>query len=352
MHVLPATAPALRVLILADHAAGTGLGHAVRCLSLAHALSAQGMRVALAAQELPRFLAGQGCELLSCPQEWAALQAWEPLEQADVLVIDSYLFPDHWRRALRRPGQVLVFLDDERGQWLDEADLVINPSPLAHVASYARRAPQAQALLGPAYALVGPAFAAPPLAWHQRDPRLLVSFGGADPLGLTESTTQALLECLPADVELDVVLPTQREAHVPVHPRVLVHHRLPHLAGLMQRSRLALTQVGGILGELAASATPAVAAVTGSDQSAWLQPHPQLAWFSRVDGRPTPGSNSLLAQRLAEAAQGLWRSPVQLQALSKLARATVDGLGAQRVAEHLQARLAQSVTALQEHAPC
>lgn len=351
MQIFPESAPARRVLILADHSAGTGLGHVVRCLSLAHALAARGMQVALAAQELPRFLASDVCELLTCPQELAALQAWEPLERADVLVIDSYLLPDHWRRTLRRPGQGLVFLDDERGQWLEEADVVVNPSPLAQAASYARRAPKAQALLGPAYALVGPVFAASPLAWHQRDQRVLVSFGGADPLGLTGSTTHALLECLPADVELDVVLPTQSEAHVPVHPRVMAHHRLPHLGGLMQRTRLALTQVGGILGELAASATPAVAAVTGSDQGAWLQPHPQLAWFCRVDGRPAPCSGSSLAQRLAEAAQALWGSPMRLQALSQLARATVDGQGSQRVALGLQARFT-AAPELQEYAPC
>ncbi len=339
MHFAPALAPATRVLILADHAVGTGLGHVARCLSLANALAAQGMQVALATQELPRFLAPEGCELLVHPSELADLLSWEPLERADVLVIDSYLFPEGWRRALRRPGQDLVFLDDERGQWLDGADVVINPSPLAQAASYALRAPHAQALLGPSYALVGPTFVAPPLAWHQREERVLLSFGGADPLGLTEPTTQALLACLPAGVELDVVLPTQREAHVPAHPRVYLHHRLPHLAGLMLRARLALTQVGGILGELAASATPAVAAVTGAEQGAWLLPHPQLAWCRRVDGRPATGTASALAKGLAEAAQDLWQSPVQLQALSQLARATVDGLGAQRVAGELQARV-------------
>lgn len=339
MYPAPALSPATRVLILADHAVGTGLGHVARCLSLAHALAARGLQVVLATQELPKFFDAEGFELLVHPPELTALSAWEPVVQADVLVIDSYLFPDHWRRALQRPGQDLVFLDDERGQWLAGADVVINPSPLAKAASYALRAPQAQHLLGPAYALVGAAYVGAPASWHLRQARVLVSFGGADPMGLTEPTTQALLQALPDHVELDVVLPTQREARIPAHPRVRCHHRLPHLAGLMRQARLALTQVGGILGELAASATPAVAAVTGAEQGAWLQPHPQLAWCGRVDGRPGTGTDSPLPQRLAEAAQALWQSPLQLQALSQLARATVDGLGAQRVARELQARM-------------
>lgn len=321
-----------RILIIADYSSTTGLGHVVRCLSIAQALESCGAKVTIALPSFPAFLDFKCCRTVNTPEDLSNPLTWSEIRNSDAIVLDSYLITDKIRSKLKLKDQLLIYLDDDIGQTLVDADMVVNPSPFANFDFYFRRAPNCRLLLGPEYAPLGPQFEKKPLPWFSRPERVLVSFGGADPKKLTLITANMLLGVLPSNVFVDVVLPSNVK-EVPTHdPRIRMHTNLPNLSDLMRKARLAVTQVGGTIGELAASGTPAVFAVVQDSQDKWLTPHPKVAWSLAVDGRT---SRDDIANCLAKAAAGLWLDPPLLSTMSSTGRATVDGHGSRRIAREL-----------------
>lgn len=318
-----------RIAFLADYGPRVGLGHLVRCSSLARSLKVRGFDVLSTGVQPPDFL-NLDFSHVSCPESVFDWDDWALAFNVQALILDSYVLPDEDRKILRRAFPALIVLDDLRDQWIADVDVVLNPSPLADPLKYLERAPAARALLGPDYTLLGPAFSKAGPAWLQRPLSVLVTFGAADPRRLTAPTCQHLLELLPPEVVLDVVLPTDCPVDLPCTDRLRTHQGLPDLAHLMQSARLAVTQVGGTMGELAFSGVPAVVGVIAKTHAPLLQEHLQFDWCARVDlidvGFQAP-------RLLAEAACRAWYDSPALMRQSKRGPQLVDGRGSERVAD-------------------
>jgi len=325
-----------RILIIADYSSKTGLGHMVRSLSIGQSLTSYGAEVTMAAPSFPDFLDFKFCRTITIPQSISFPLTLAELKNADAIILDSYLISDQFRPNLKLESKLLMYLDDDLGQTLEGADMLVNPSPFANVRSYSDRAPTCRFLLGPQYAPLSPQFRKSPLPWTSRPQRILVSFGGADLNKLTEKTVSMLIEVIPANVCVDVVLPTNLEIFSSQTDRVRFHKNVPNLSELMRKACLAVTQVGSTMGELAASGTPAVVAVVQDLHSKWLSSHSEIDWYLPVDGR---ASSDQTARRLAYAAKELWQSPELLSAMSQKARITVDGEGSIRITHELLALL-------------
>ena len=185
-----------RLVLRADGNPAIGLGHVMRLLALAevlHGAFADCLLVSRDAAALAPLLATAGLPALTTlplpalpPEAEATWLKANALRPTDVLVLDGYDFGLAYQQALRPAVGRLVYVDDLRA-WPVVADVLINHSPGIEPADYELLNPAATLLLGPAFSLVRPPFraaAAPP-----RPPRpirrVLLCFGGADPLRLT-----------------------------------------------------------------------------------------------------------------------------------------------------------------------
>ncbi|UOQ51073.1 UDP-2,4-diacetamido-2,4,6-trideoxy-beta-L-altropyranose hydrolase [Hymenobacter cellulosivorans] len=189
----------MRLLFRADGNATIGLGHVVRSLALVDMVrtvapcwfAIQNPSAAI------RELLGQAqVTLLELPvqpiaQEAAYLAA--QVQPNDVVVLDGYSFDTAYQHTLQTSGCRLVVIDDLRA-WPSAADLIINHSPGVTPAMYQARA-ETRFCLGPDYSLLRAPFLAgfrlpaPPTPAE----KVLICFGGADPLQLTSRFLAALL---------------------------------------------------------------------------------------------------------------------------------------------------------------
>lgn len=189
-----------RLILRADGDARIGLGHVMRLVAVAELLGAE-FDYTFAIQEpsaaVSQLLTGAGLLVQVLPtQPIQAEAAWlvaNLLKPGDVIVLDGYSFDYSYQQTLRAARIRLVAIDDLR-TWPAVADVLINHSPGVTSAMY-EGGLQTTFLLGPAYSLVRRAFVeacCPPIP-PAPITTVLVSFGGADPLGLTTKCLAALL---------------------------------------------------------------------------------------------------------------------------------------------------------------
>ncbi|MDO7876443.1 UDP-2,4-diacetamido-2,4,6-trideoxy-beta-L-altropyranose hydrolase [Hymenobacter sp. ASUV-10] len=198
---MPVTAALLpRLVLRADGNSRIGLGHVMRLLALADIVRDAFATVIFATRDasLAPLLTEAGVEFVLIPELLPQTEAsWlrtRVLQATDVLIADGYAFDADYQQELRRGAGRLVYVDDLRA-WPVVADVLINHSPGIMPGMYDLTRPGAQLLLGPAYSLLRPAFraaAAPPRPPHPIR-KLLLCFGGADPLHLTARCLRLLL---------------------------------------------------------------------------------------------------------------------------------------------------------------
>lgn len=169
----------------------------------------------------------------------------------DWLIVDHYALDASWERSLVTYARMLMVIDDLADR-PHICDLLLDQNWLGTGMEdrYQALVPQrARQYLGPAYALLKPEYTQlrkwrPPHDGHVR--RLLVFFGGSDPVDLTSRALNALSAPEFNHLVVDVVLG-------PNHPNVasvtrlaqtrsgvVLHGPLPSLAGLMLRADLML----------------------------------------------------------------------------------------------------------------
>ncbi|PWC30978.1 UDP-2,4-diacetamido-2,4,6-trideoxy-beta-L-altropyranose hydrolase [Azospirillum sp. TSO22-1] len=339
----------MRVLIRADAGVDIGTGHVMRCLALAEALAARGAAVRFLCARLTApmeaRLHGAGFPVATIDAEpgsdadAAAVRAALRAEAPMALVVDGYGFGSAWRRAVRGAASV-VFAFDDLAELPDlAADLVANAGPAAATLPYGRVAPEARRLLGPAYFPMRAELAArlPAEGEAAGGDRLLVSFGGSDPAGLSAPFLKAVRARLDDATGVDLVaggsaprLDAVRAAAA-AWPCVALHIDTHDMAGLMRRAGLAVAAAGGTLLELAAFRVPMVLAVVADNQAPGARAAEAAGWAVAVDVRGGAGG----AEHLAEAAAALWRDAERRAAMARTMRGAVDGRGAERLAEAL-----------------
>lgn len=338
------------ILIRADASPTKGTGHIMRCLALAEALRDQGDRVAFVTAEITPSLAGRLAD-----DGWdhypvtgdapATILALSHRLNADALVVDSYWLDADWRAAVRSGFQTVLALDDLADRPL-YADLVWNPSPLAHTLPYDQLAPGAACLFGDAYLLlrreIARAASGPRQPLADRD-SILLTFGGSDPAGLTVPMVKRLAPALPAGVHLDVVaggsnpaLDCIRAACARFPDQVRLHVDSRRMGELMAGAGLAVTAGGGTVAELAALAVPTLLVVVADNQAPAADDAQAKGWAAVIDARGDRTATDAIADRTLS----LWSDlPTRTTLSHRITAGGIDGRGAERVAAALRTHL-------------
>lgn len=336
------------ILIRADATPAMGTGHIMRCLTLAEVLRDRGLDVAFAAAaltpSLERRLAAEEIPVRAIDPAAddladATLGVARELG-ANAIVVDGYHWSGDWRLALRSSGVPILAFQDQRDGVPLHADLVLNAAADPADESWRLAAPAARFLTGPGHVLLRRelrrAMAAPSDPVGARA-SILVTFGGADPAGLTLPITAALDRLLGPDVALDVVI----GGSVPgagglalrvaaLGEQIAIHLDPLEMGPLINRAGLAVSAAGGTIGELAALGVPALIAIVAENQVAGAAAAVADGWCEAFDARGPDAVEAIAARTAA-----LWTDRAQREAMALRTRGLIDAEGAERVVDAL-----------------
>ncbi len=322
----------MRVVYRPDFSPEIGTGHLMRCWALAQACLAQGCEALFVLHRCPDSLRARitqpGISTVALDQACDSDQLTTAAERfrAQAFVLDGYGIDSGYRRTVADTGLPVLAIDDGNLAFPLHADIVLNSSSAARREDYALIAPAARLLLGPAFAplrrefLEQGAVPEPPAPSN----RVLVTFGGSDPARLTLPVSLALLERLPLQAELDIVVGAAHAEPAPLErlaakspERISLHRNSDRMAELMAASRLVVSAAGSTLWELASLAVPGIGVVVADNQADRLAT-PARDWFLTVDARQHPED---AARRIAERALALWQDSQQRRTQSERLRA-------------------------------
>lgn len=322
------------LLARADAGPSIGFGHVGRVSALLDAWVELGGRAAVVGEGIGgrgrERLEALGVEVVSGGDD--TFEARAP--HARALALDGYQFRPE-QHARWRGLKPLLAVDD-LAAFPMVADVVLNQN-LDYPAERYTCGPETRLLVGSAYALLRREFrhAAPKV---EATRRVLVTFGGADPAGLSAAVAEALLEATPAEVSVDVVVggsvsPAIRQAVTALaaaNERVRAHHDVADMAGLMVGATAAVAAAGTTTWELMACGVPAALVAVADNQRPVLEGVANnaagvvLGWHEDLD-----------AAGIAESVAALVADEARRRELAARGRALVDGRGALRVIDAL-----------------
>lgn len=324
-----------------DASFSVGSGHVIRCLALATALRELGAQCAVAATRqaldaVPALPASGNTILhLADDKDPRALAEIMP-ENVDWLVVDHYGLGSDYHAACRPWAKLIMAIDDVPCR-SHACDLLLDQTLDRQATDYTPWVPSgSKVLTGTAYALLRPAFAAKrqQAMAKKHDPlrRILVSFGGGNPDGITERVTRAVAERLP-DVTLDVVIGSHwpeaadLAARLSMMPSVVVHCDPPNMAELMLSADLAIGAAGSMSWERCALALPSVL-IIAADNQADIASRLGQAGAAWIETPLTAGTE----MRIADAVAYFNDAPSSLDVMAQRASKICDGAGAGRTA--------------------
>lgn len=304
----------------------------MRCWALAQICLKQSFQPLFALHDCPTGLLDRirrsGMHVVELAGAYDAIEISALVAAVDpvAIVLDGYCLDAEYRCAVAALGRPVLAIDDGNLPFALHADIVLNSAPLADPVYYARIAPGAELLLGPAYAPLRAEFrdSTPDRAAAGSSERVLLTLGGSDPAGLTLPVSRALLEALPGEAQLDVVLGAAYPDYGPIEtlaadraPRVRLHRNTERMAALMAGVRLAVSAAGSTLWELANMGVPTVGLVVADNQADNLRT-PAHEWFLSVDARH---SRDRVPQQVSSIALALWQDSSLRRSQSVLLRA-------------------------------
>lgn len=338
------------------HATPTiGAGHLARVTALLAAWTELGGRAQLvgsgAVGASAERLAAAGVQLVTAePGALDVLEAHARSAAADALLVDDYgLMPADIDR-LRALAPVLA-LDDEAKQ-PQRADVVLNQNVGFDEARYRALpdgiAPWTRLLVGAPYIVLRAELRAEPRS-AVRD-AVLLSFGGTDPAHLTRPVTAAFIAAharraarsgarlLVADPLADVLCGAGVDRNDVAHLRALadagapirVHEDVRDVVPIFARARLALVAAGSTVWELARCGVPSVCVSVAPNQRVVGEgvARAGAGLDAGTAAETTPAA-------LVAAVFALHDDGLRLAAMSRAARALVDGRGVLRVIDAL-----------------
>ena len=339
------------VLIRCDGGHEVGLGHVVRCLAIASALRDHfGAAVTFllggdaAALDLVRAEAFPVIDAQSRARDVRGLAAGLAAAAPDVLLMDLRAgFDTSEIAAIRDAGCALAVLDDASDRRL-HADLGFFFPPSATALDW--RGARGEACIGFEWIPLRAQFSPPP-ARRRTEPKLaLIVAGGSDPTGIGRRWLESAARVLPHSWQIAIAIGAAAAADARLDDlvrnsggRVAVYRQVSDMAGLMARAELSLASFGMTAYELASIGVPMLLLCLSEDhcRSAAALAEKQAA---RVLGLAPAVADPELDRAVAElAADAAGRD-----AMSRNARALVDGLGARRIAKRIAALASRQVT--------
>jgi UDP-2,4-diacetamido-2,4,6-trideoxy-beta-L-altropyranose hydrolase len=332
----------------ADANARIGAGHVLRALALGQAARRAGDDAVLIAADIPKPLVPRftSCDIPIIRLEGVHSQADDAQQtlaamrahHADWVAVDSYLLSPRYRRTLRTAGARVLWLCDEPPRGPCDADIVLNGNPLAHEAVQCESAGDAHFLLGAEYLPLRQEFTeVRPRSISGAGTRVLVTLGGADPVGATERVLGGLRAIGEPRLELTALSGPLRPGARPPRDvdargtRTRWVHDPPDVATLMSQADLAVTAAGSTGWELACTGTPAMTIVTAENQAN------VASALARAGAAENLGRMDDLTERqIADAAWRLLRDADRRRSMSCAGRRLVDGRGASRVIAYVR----------------
>jgi len=351
----------MKAIFRTDSSATIGTGHVMRCLALADALRGRGIEVQFICRILPGDLRSvieeRAYPVVTLPPSGNAeaeskdvnsgLDEDSDAEQTisaiggspcDQLIVDHYRIAADWERRLRPHAANLMVIDDftDRQHY---CDTLLNQNFLdGSDIRYEEVVPsRCRLLLGPRYALLRPEYAAHRRMLRPRDGavrRVLVFFGGSDPLNLTGLALEVLSAPGFRHIEVDVVAGANYqhnktlEGQVAARPRTTLHGPRRHLADLIVEADLAIGAGGVTTWERMCLGLPSVVTSISDNQRPGCQALGRKGLIHCIERIEQASElSNVLAKCLEDSAS--------LRDMSMRGQLLVDGLGALRVVESL-----------------
>ena len=358
-----------RITFRTDASVRIGTGHVMRCLTLAEALRARGAKCRFICRKFDGSLLDtiyrrgfSVCGLPTCLDEGVsgrnrrqAMAAnfdssgknWEEDvaltkgamrgTDADWLIVDHYGIDSGWETRMREHARRLIVIDDLANRH-HSCDLLLDQN-YEEEARYRNFIPgDCRLLLGSKYALLRPEYAECRVELREQAEstrRVLVFFGGSDPLDLTGKTLKALsapgLDHLEVDLVVGANYPylealnslAASRRHVKVHgPRL-------HLADLMALADIAIGAGGVTNWERMCLGLPSLV-ITMADNQIPISEILDRRGVIRLLGKSEHMTANLISAALLDEMRSL-----EITKHRKLAMELCDGLGVERVVDIL-----------------
>ena len=353
------------VAIRVDAGPQIGTGHLVRTLTLADALRQKGARVRFVSRNLPlhlqHMLESKGHEFVALPvaqvtdaagdlahSHWLAVsQARDADDTGEALsdgpwewmIVDHYALDARWEGPLRTCAR-RVFVIDDLADRTHDCDTLLDQNLYPDMERrYVGKVPDSTTLLlGPRYALLREEFPRLRSVRATRDGRVgrvLVLLGGTDTHNHTRKVMHGLAQ-LPApapavDIVIGLQHPALEEIKALCHRHDFrLHVQTRDVAELMVAADLAIGAGGSTSWERCCAGLPTVCLTQADNQVPIAR---GLEASGAVVNLGDGGAVS--AENIRDAVLALINEPGRVVALSRSARQLVDGLGAQRVCEHI-----------------
>ncbi len=347
----PMTATSGTVIMRCDGGATLGLGHVRRSLSIARQMRDReglGVRFAMigdhTAADMVRM---QGFAVDAKPGaeseiDWLLDLAETHKPMAIILDIRTGLSP-HAVLRLRGADLIVAAIDDGSGRRL-VADVTFFP-PVPQVFSLDWEIAEREPFVGWEWVALGQDVLPAP-AVSRATPHIVLSMGGADPLGLTKPTVRAL-SCLDTAADVTVIVGPSADQDIEaqllaIAPAFTILRNPENLASIMASADLALVTFGITAYEMGAMGVPALYLCLNDDHAK------SASAFERSGMGVSLGiASQVNAPQITAAVHGLLDDPDLRQSMSAAGRMNLDGRGAARIAEKVSQLIDERRQALQ-----
>ena len=269
----------MKVVFRADASVKWGTGHVMRCLALAEELQRHGMQVHFTCMEQPghliKMIKAQGY-----PCDTVGLVDAIPPVQGDWLIVDHYQLDFAWEVAMRKKFRHIMVIDDLANRKHDCDILLDQNDYLQDETRYGPLVPpHCISFLGPSYALFRREFIQAKKRSVAREKekvqRILLSFGGTDPAGMTWTFLQWWSQsefAQNSEMELTIVIGQycvnreKIEQYCRANEKVTLHIQTTKMAQLLCEADIAIGAGGVSLWERCYLGVPSITVVVAENQ--------------------------------------------------------------------------------------
>lgn len=352
------------VVIRADANSKIGMGHVMRCLSVADALVKRGEEVLfVTADDTPvPLLTKKGVPYRVLHTDYADMEAELPellavlreltlraespeaalLQRNTSILVDSYYVTEKYLAALK--SRITTIYMDDIYAFSYPVDMLINYNIYGEEMGYEKDAAFADTklLLGTEYVPLREEFSAGVQQRTAANCGILITTGGSDSFNLAG---QLLMEAMKYDAlkekEYHVVSGSlnphigELQALAQKHENIHIHCNVTNMAELMAESEVALSAGGSTLYELCAMGVPVIAFSFAENQERLVQTFVKRG-IAQYGGNYRTDGNKMIQNTIAGLETLLEDENLRTE-YRKKARTLVDGKGADRIAEAIQA---------------
>lgn len=341
------------LLLRADATTAGGTGHMMRTFALAQAWIDGGGRARWLVADAPASvldrIAGEGIEIvrIEAPaggaEDAMVFRAAFARSGATIGIVDGHQFDTAYLERLGEVGGRVLYIDDLRDRAEYPVGFVLNQNAHVDRAEYPTDA-TCRFLLGTRYILLRREFvpAPPPRTTPLIARHLLVTFGGADPTGMTARTLDAIRLLAPRIREVVrirvIVGAANRDAArleaVVADPELGFHADLERsvadMPAQMAWADLAITSGGSTIWELARTGCPALVVETVPVEQLQVSGLARVGLFGHLGSGDVLDARMMADEIAAKSEDVAWRAR-----MTALGMHLVDGAGAKRVVDAL-----------------